>query len=556
MKSFDLQIETYMTNTLLEEAAPSVAVEKDPYRDIRKRPEQASNRVATVICTLWTVVALAVHGYHPYAEDGGIYLADIKKVLSPYLYSRMPQFPAELSRFSLFARCVAALVHLTTLNLMMVMLLIHLASIWLTLYAAWQLAARCSRSCSARFGAVSLLALCLTIPVAGTSLILMDPYVTARSISTPCSLFALVFLLDAIRCFRQRDAAVWRSLLLCLLSLSIAAMVHPLMAAYALGCITLLASCTISNPRWRAAATLAVCLGALVVAACLYVISPEHSAEYTQVALTRDYWFLDEWHWYELAGLIAPLAVVCLIFLFKAGDWSKPKPALAQMTVAAGLSALVTAMLFARMSSASYVVARLQPLRVFQLIYIVMILAIGIFLGERVLKQHRLRWAALLLAIGFLMLRVQLDTFSHSAHIEFPWSAPVNAWEQGFTWIKDYTPQDAVFGLDSNYIFAAGEDAQYFSAIAERSALPDHAKDGGIAAIVPRLTAEWQKGETAQRHLDVESDAARMSVLEPTPVRWIVLSNSARTAFPCVYENDAMKVCRVVNPSSAQQTAR
>ncbi len=68
----------------------------------------------------------------------------------------------------------------------------YLASFSLTLFAAWVLASRCYASRESRAGAVALLAGWLTIPVAGTSLMLMDPYVTARSISTPCALLALV----------------------------------------------------------------------------------------------------------------------------------------------------------------------------------------------------------------------------------------------------------------------------------------------------------------------------------------------------------------------------
>ena len=41
--------------------------------------------------------------------------------------------------------------------------------------------------------------------------------------------------------------------------------------------------------------------------------------------------------------------------------------------------------------------------------------------------------------------------------------------------------------LDAQYITKPGEDAQGFRAIAERSALPDYSKDGGVVTNKPEL---------------------------------------------------------------------
>jgi hypothetical protein len=415
----------------------------------------------------------------------------------------------------------------------------------MTLLASWKIAKHCFRSRAACYAAVSLMALCLTLPIAGTSLLLMDPYVTARSISTPCALFALGYLLDAIQSFQRGYAGAWKSLSMCAISLAVAAVVHPLMAVYALGCVLLLASASIAHVWWRAAATTGVCLLAISAAFLLYTLSPHSTADYARVAQTRTYWFLDNWQWYEIAGMFAPLALIGAIFFPSPSAQRLQTRALAQMAITAGLSAALVAILCARISSVSYAVARLQPLRIFQLIYVVMILAIGGLLGERVLKQNVWRWSVMVVSVGAIFLFVQRQTFPHSAHIEFPWSAPANGWEQGFEWIRDHTPRDAVFALDANYITAADEDSQNFSAIAERSALPDYAKDGGIAAIAPSLTKEWIDGEKAQKNLNTESDSERTLQLQSSPAEWIVLSHSAETRFPCVYSNGAMKVCRV-----------
>ena len=150
------------------------------------------------------------------------------------------------------------------------------------------------------------------------------------------------------------------------------------------------------------------------------------------------------------------------------------------------------------------------------------------------------------------MLFVQLATFPHSSHLEFPFSAQGNGWEQAFAWIRNHTPESAVFALDANYIDSAQEDSQNFRAIAERSALPDYSKDGGVASIAPDLAPAWLWGEKAQEGLDGASDAQRVAALSAFPVDWIVLPAGASTNFPCAYANAAAKVCRV----SSRQTGR
>jgi energy-coupling factor transporter transmembrane protein EcfT len=215
------------------------------------------------------------------------------------------------------------------------------------------------------------------------------------------------------------------------------------------------------------------------------------------------------------------------------------------MAIVASVTGFVIAVFFARGSSHSLMVARLQPLRIFQIIYILMILAIGAALGERVLRRHLFRWVVMFVLLGGTMLFAQLTTFPHSAHIEFPWAAPTNEWEQGFDWIRNHTPENSVIALDANYITDAGEDAQNFRAIAERSAIPDYSKDGGLAAIAPDLTADWIVGEALQQGLDRATDIQRIAILKASSAGWVVLSQGALTEFDCPYRNNSMKVCRV-----------
>ena len=166
-----------------------------------------------------TPAVLLVHGYHPLADDGAVYVAGIKKLANPSLYQSDAVFVSSPTHFSIFAHVLAAMLRWGHLPLPFLLLLCHLASIFLFLLGSRALAARIFVTNSARWGAVLLAACCFTLPVAGTSLCIMDPYVTARSFSTPLSLFALAAVLDE----QWIESLLW---------LALTALLHPLMAAY------------------------------------------------------------------------------------------------------------------------------------------------------------------------------------------------------------------------------------------------------------------------------------------------------------------------------------
>ncbi len=511
----------------------------------RKPVRRSELGIAAALVSLLTGLVLLIHGYHPYAEDGGLYMAGIKWLLDPALYPHGTGFVTAHLRFSLFAPMVAALVRQSHLSLPVVLLLLHLASIWLVLFAAWLLAARCYGSFKARVGAVSLLAVWIALPIAGTSLLLMDPYVTARSFSTPCVLFALIGMIDFLRPATNLRTGRWRGLVLCCAALIVAALMHPLMAAYGLGCVLVLGCLLSPIRRMRLWGTATLCLAAFGIAGAIQALSPAADALYRQVAMTRYYWFLAAWHWYELFGLVAPLIILSTVGFSLRQEDTTARVALARMAVVCGVVAVAVAMLFARPQSAVLIVARLQPLRIFQIVYIVMILAVGSAVAEWALQRHWWRWAAMFSLLAGVMLFAERRTFPDSAHLELPWTLPQNQWEQALLWIRQNTPKTALFALDAHYITSPGEDAQCFRTIAERSALPDYSKDGGEASITPTLTTAWQDGEIAQAGIDIESDAQRIAALKPLGVTWVVLKRDVATGFDCAYTNGAVKVCRL-----------
>lgn len=490
-----------------------------------------------------TLLAVAVSGYHPFAEDGGLYMAGVKWLLDPTLYPHETAFVTEHLRFSLFAPLMAGLVRHTHLGLDMVLFGVYGLTIWATLYAAWLMAGWMFRSRMARCGAMSLLAVWITLPIAGTSQMLMDPYVTARSISTPCALLALA---GALEFFLAEDGKRARGLMLMIVSLALATAMHPLMAGYALACVLVLGCAASESAAVRRWGTAGLCAASVLVAWVMWMSAPAESAVYRQAIVTRYYYFLSQWHWYERVGLGAPLAILAVVAFGRRREGDAARVALARMSIACGVTAVVIAMLFAREDAANYLVALLQPLRVFQVVYVVMILLVGGAVAERVLKHRPQLWALALALLGGLTMFAERQTFPHSTFLELPRVGQrQNQWEQAFRWIKANTPKDALFALDAHYISEPGEDAQCFRALAERSALPDYSKDGGEVVTMPALASAWKQGIDLQSGLSAEDDARRVATLAPLGVDWVVLDRSAATGFSCGFENEAVKVCRL-----------
>jgi hypothetical protein len=523
---------------------------------LRREEYRRERGFAAVLVTALAFLAVLAHGYHPYAEDGGVYLPEIKRLLDPGLYPHGSEFVVGHLRYSLFAPAMAGLVRESRLSVDVVLLLVHIATFWTTLFAAWLLAARCFASREARGGAVALLASWMTLPIAGTSLMLMDPYVTARSLSTPLALLALVGALEfLLPQFEREDGETgwrWRGLALCGAALAGAGAMHPLMAAYALGAVLLLGTLLSSSRTVRVWGTVGVGLTGVAMAAALQLSAAPESEIYQRIMLTRDYWFLSQWHWYEWIGLIAPVVILSRVALMPRREGDIARVGLARMAVAAGVTATVAAILFARTGLAIHLVARMQPLRIFQLVYVVMTIMLGAALGERLLRRRPLRWVLAFSLLTTVMVIVERRTFPASRHLELPdvpaWNASTdsgNRFEQAFVWIRTNTPKDAVFAMDAQYITKPGEDAQGFRAIAERSVLPDYSKDGGVITNMPELAAAWLQGQIAQAGLNTESDDQRLAALKPMGVTWVVLQRNSVTGFRCEFANEAVKVCRL-----------
>jgi MFS family permease len=499
----------------------------------------------------FAVLTLLVHGYHPYAEDGGLYVAGVEYTLQPTLFPHDTAFVTEHLSYSVFAPLLAGAVRCTHLPLSVILLLAYAASLLLSFFSAHQLLRRCVAGPWApqwiQLGGLALLAAWWTLPIAGTSLMLMDPYVTARSFSTPLSLLAIAFALDP---WKTRVAHSWHgfwhhewgSTTACACALILAALFHPLMAVYALAFVITIC---LTRLRHRALAWSLLTLAALALAAALQAFAPTESAAVVAASYSRYYWFLSQWQWFELLGLFGPIAILAALLHWRRRHLTEAATTLLRAALALGTIAVLIALLFAHESYRTHLVARLQPMRVFLLLYAVMTLLLGATLAQ-LIRNIALR-ALLLLALCATMFFVQRNIYPVSPHIELPGrqARNTNPWVQAFLWSRTHTPPDAVFALDAKYVNEDGEDAQTFRAWALRSALPDFSKDGGEAAIAPELAPRWLTAATAQRGLSTEDDRTRDARILPLGATWMVVHATAPTRHPCPYNNGFIKVCQL-----------
>lgn len=491
-----------------------------------------------LLATLLTPLSFLLLGYHPFAEDGGLYLAGVKYLLDPSLFPFGRAFVTAPIHYSAFAPSLALFLRVSRLPFDWAILAVFLASLWATIFAAWALARQCFDRTLERVGATLLVALWLSLPVAGTSLMLVDPYLTARSLSTPCVLLALACTLAAL----DRRSSSPRNAIAAGLLLVLAAAFHPLMAGY--GAAFVLSAVWIrrrvSHPALLRAGS--IVLVALVLAGAIQYFAPPESALFVRVALTRKYWFLSQWEWFEVFGLAAPLPLLFAVLRLRRNRGAART--LADTTLTVSVAAILVALCFARVAVRPLAVAHLQPLRVFQIVYFSLFLGLGAWLARTVLESHRWRWALAIVLLGGPTLLAGSLVYPHSPHLELPGARGVpNPWVAAFHWAKQNTPEDALFALDCNYITEPDEDAQSFRAIAERSVLPDYSKDGGETAVNATLSEAWGAGVDATRGLSQMDAAARVRRLRPFGVTWMVLRSSAPGDAACPFDNGTVKVC-------------
>ena len=481
-----------------------------------------------IILAAAALAAFLVHGYHPAAEDAAIYLPGIKKLLHPSLYPYNAEFFTAHASRTQFPWLIAASVKLSHLPFDYAILLWHLLSIFLLLLACWRIAQHCFLGSAARWGAVLLVAATLTVPVAGTALFILDPYLNPRSLSAPAILFALLNFLDE-RYFRT---ALW---------LIVTALIHPLMAVFGVAYLLALQLPRIGAVFGIRTFTLAVVPFGLIFSG----LQPASEAYRDSLDIpAHSFFFLSRWQWYEWVGIFAPIALLLLYrAIARKKSWRYLEALASALIVYSVLFFLAALIITIPQSMAPWVF--LQPMRSLHLLYILFFLFTGGLLGEFVLRRQLWRWLVLFVPLCGIMYFVQRQTFPASPHIEWPGVVPANDWLQAFAWIRRNTPEDAYFALDPDHMNAKREDEHGFRALAERSMLADRVKDSGAVTMFPKMAGDWRSQVQAQAGWKDFQSADFERLHQQFGVTWVVVQQGQGAGLSCVYQNSTLKVCHL-----------
>ncbi len=487
----------------------------------RKASKEYSLLRDVSVLLLLTALGLLIAGYHPGCEDDGVYLTAIKHDLAPALYPHDANFFALQLQATVFDTAVAGLIQLSHVPAGIVILALHALTIFLVLWGCLRIARRCFRETCAQWSGVTLVAVLLTLPVAGTALYLVDQNLHPRAMATAALLAAVLAVLD-------------RKWLLSGALLALATAIHPLMGCYGISVCFFLAWKPAAAPAWSSA-------GALLPLS--WVFEPASRAWYA-AANTRAYYFLSRWEWYEWLGVFAPLA---LLWWFRRIALRDRNPALARLSgrlVLYGLFQLGVALALLVPPNLGRLMS-FQPMRFLHLLYLLFVLLAGGLLGQYLLRSKRLRWAALFLPLAAAMLFAQRQTYSASAHFEFPGSAPSNPWLRAFNWIRQNTPVTSSFAIGPSYMERPGEDYHSFRALAERSSLADLTKDAAVVTQVPSLAPLWLEQVQAQSGWEHFGTRDFQRLHARFGVDWLVLEQPGVLGLDCPYQNEALRVCRV-----------
>lgn len=489
------------------------------------------------LLALLTLFALLVMGYHPGLEDDSFYLAAIKRDLNPYLFPHDADFFRLQFQATIFDKLIAFSVRFTHLPLSWIALLWQIVAIFLILHGCLRISRRCFSRPEAHWGATALIAALLTLPLPGIAIAIADQYLHPRTLATAAILAAIVAVIDR---------RLWFAGIL----LAIAFTVHAIMASFGISVCAIL----LWNLRRAKAGGLSPPFAVALLLPLSWIFEPASDA-WRQAAATRGFYFPGRWHWYEWLGVFAPLVLLFLLRRF-----------LQNHKVATDRSFLLplttTLLYYGVFQTAAGLIIMLppslerlrpfEPMRYLQLLYLLFFLIVGGLFGRFILNRHLYRWALLFLPLSAGMFYAQRQMYPASEHLELPWMEPQNPWLRAFDWILHNTPVDALFALDPHYETLPAEDYHGFRALAERSALADYEKDGGMAARVPRLAPRWLKEVSALNGWQNFHAEAFSRLKNDFGVDWIVLSRSD-ALYPstndqimiCPYDHNGIKVCHL-----------
>jgi hypothetical protein len=488
---------------------------------------------AFVPVLFFTVLSFLVMGYHPGAEDDGVYLTAIKADLNPSLFPHDADFFRLQMRTSIFDNWMAYFVHWTGIPVPWAELVWQGISIFLIVWACWTLLSQLFEDTAARWGGIAMLTAMFTLPVAGTALYILDQYLHPRSPATALILFAVSRILSR---------KSWQAVPLVILAF----VLHPLMGALGISFCCVLAIFEPLQLKIRSMQRTLVAEEVTTAVALIpfgWVLDPP-SQTWLEALRSRHWFRLYQWEWYEWLGVIGPMAIFWLVarIAHRRGDHKLARLAMA-ILVYSSFQLAVAMILLGPPSLIG--MSTLEPMRYLHLVYVFLTLIGGAYLGRYLLKGYIWRWAVFLLIANGGMFLAQRDLFAGSPHLELPGVHSSNPWLQAFDWIKNNTPQDAYFALDPNYMAASGEDYHSFRALSERSMLSDAIKDTSVVTKVPELGPIWHEQQLAMAgwsHFQL-ADFKRLKARYG--VNWTVVAYPPPTGLDCRWHNGAISVCEI-----------
>lgn len=480
---------------------------------------------------LLSAFAILIQGYHPGLEDDAFYLAAIKQNLNPSLFPHDADFFRVQFQATVFDKLIALSVRWTHVPLAWGILFWQWGVTFLILWGCWRISRRCFAEEHARWAAVAMVAVLLTLPVSGTGLSLTDQHLHPRALATALILAAIVAVLDGRR-------------LLAGALLAAAFSVHAIMAAFGASyCLFLLWKPAKGATKGVGTAQRRMSAVVMLLLPLGWVLEPASDA-WRQAASTRPFYFVLRWHWYEWLGVVAPLALLWWYRALAKRGRQTVLARVAERLVYFGLFQLAVALAMLLPSRLERL-RPLEPMRFLHLVYLLFVLLSGGLLGQYVLKKHALRWLLLFLPLSAGMFYAQRQLYPATAHLELPGAASRNDWVEAFRWTARNTPVDSQFALDPHYMELPGEDYHGFRALAERSVLADAVKDAGMAARVPRLAPRWLREVKAQQGWQGFQRPDFLRLKEEFGVDWVVLAQPGIAGLRCPYQNEQVMVCQV-----------
>jgi len=500
--------------------------------------------------TLTTVLLLAglaaaaipLHGYHFGFDDQSVYLPAVKKALNPALYPYDADFFLQQTRLGIFEDVVAASVRSTGLSIQWTFFLLYFAATFLLLAGCWRIARYCFRTTAGICGSLLLVTVLLTLPAAGTFVVISDPYLHSRAVATAFLLFAFADVLE-----RRVSAAVWAALAL---------LIHPTLALIGLWHVIVQAWPSRDTPARPAhgkpepvAAAIAAALPAPLAPPLAQWLADPNFQPWREAVSGNRYLFPGRWTWYETLGAFAPLLIL-FGFSRVARRFALPDAARICRRLTVSGSVGVAAGWIVGTVPALLPLVPLEPLRTLHLLYLMMVLVAGGLCGELLAPRWKAFAAVLLLPLAFLMFSAQRDELTDSPHVEWPGRLPDNDWRRAFEWVRMNTPRDALFAINPYLLNLPAEDEHGFRGLAERGHLADARKDRAVSRNRPALAWAWQDQVRAQTGIDGFDYSAFAELRERYGATWVLLWKGAENyaggkGLDCPYENATAKVCRL-----------